>query len=176
MSILLELASFEQEDPEEIPTLHDAYSKFTKTILSIEEDNRTEVIQLKTRWKDPVVAADWANSLIAQVNFDIRQRVIADSIKSIEYLEQELQNTSIVQLKQSIYRLIESQIHTIMLAETRSDYTFRIIDPAIPADTDQFVRPKRLQIVLVSAVLGLGIFVVIFRDAIQRLKAQEGVK
>ena len=178
MPLLFAPDSFKQEDPEKIPTLHDANRKFTTTILSIEEENRTEVIQLKIHWKDPVIAADWANSLIDQVNFDIRQRVIADSNKSIEYLEQELADTSIVQLKQSIYRLIESQIHTIMLAETRSDYAFRIIDPAIPADIDQFVRPKRLQIVLVSAVFafGFGIFITIFRDFIHRLKAQEGVK
>ena len=178
MPVLFQPGSFEQEDPEKIPTLHDAYRKFTTTILSIEEDSRTEVIQLKILWKNPKVAADWANSLIDQVNFDIRQRMIADSNKSIDYLEQELLDTSIVQLKQSIYRLIESQIHTIMLAETRSDYAFRIIDPAIPADTDQFVRPKRLQMVLGSALLGLGfgIFITIFRDIIHRLKVQEGVE
>ena len=175
MPVLFEPAHFEQDDPEDIPTLHDAYVKFSKTILSIEEDRQTKVLRLKIHWTDPILAADWANSLITQVNFDIRQRVIADSNRSIEYLNRELLNTSIMQIKQSIYRLIESQTHTIMLAETLSDYAFRIIDPAVPADPDRFVRPKRRQIVLFSTVLGLGsgIFLVILRDSIRRLKYQE---
>ena len=176
MPVLFGSAHFERDDPEDIPTLHDAYLKFSKTILSIEEDRKTKVLRLKIHWTDPILAADWANSLITQVNFDIRQRVIADSNRSIQYLNRELLNTSIMQIKQSIYRLIESQTHAIMLAETRSDYAFRIIDPAVPADPDRFIRPKRRQIVFFSTVLGLGsgIFLVILRDSIRRLKSQEG--
>ena len=176
ISVLFDPEDFEKDDLLDIPTLQDAYRKFIRKVFSVDEDRQTEVIKLTIVWKDPGVAAEWANALIARINRKIRQNVIGDAQKSIEFLNQELAKTSILELRQSIYRLIEVQINSIMLAETRSDYAFKVIDPAVPADLDRYVRPKRLQIVLISTLLGFAIacFFAFFRDSIRRLKEAEG--
>ena len=61
----------------------------------------------------------------------------------------------VIELRQGIYRLIESQIEMVMLANVRDEYAFKILDPAVPAEPNQFIRPKRLMIVIVGFMLGL---------------------
>lgn len=170
MSILFNPDDFKKDDPLDIPSLQDAYKKFTRTVFSVNEDLRTKVIKLTVAWKDPDTTADWANMLVARINSQIRKNAIKEAQKSIDYLNRELTKTSILELRHSIYRLIEVQINSIMLAETRSDYVFKIIDWAVPSDPDQFARPNRRQIVLITTILGLGlgVFIAIFLDSIRR--------
>ena len=170
-------AAFDRDDPRDVPTLHDAYRKF-KRALVIEEKPKEQIIRVKIHWKDPVIAADWANSLISKLNTELRNLAIAESAKRIEYLNRELEKTSILPLQQSIYRLIEAQTHSIMIAETREDYAFKVIDPAVPADLDRFIRPRRQLMVLVSAMMGFAIasFTAIWRDYLRRLKDEDQVE
>ncbi len=164
--------AFERDDPEDIPTLYDAYRKFTNTVLLVEEKPLESVIQLTIHWKDPSIAADWANALVAKLNTKVREAAIAEAKKRIAYLDQELTKTSIIPIQQSIYRLIEAQIHVVMLAETQTDYAFKVIDPAAPADPDRFIRPRRRLIVMATTVFGLAIagFTAVWRDYLRRLR------
>ena len=171
MPVLFDKEDFAVRNPEKIPTLQDAYEEFSEDILDIREDIVEKTIRLRIYWKDPTAGADWANSLVAEINSHMRKDTIEETRKSIAYLEQVLPNTEIIQVQQAIYKLIQTQIHKGMLAETREDYAFKVIDPAVPADSDRFVRPRRVLIVLSASVLGLLIagFSVIWRDYIRRV-------
>lgn len=170
--------AFERDDPGDIPTLDDAYRKFRNTVLIVEEKPLESIFQLTIHWKDPSVAADWANALVAKLNTSIREAAIAEARKRIEYLDRELAKTSIIPIQQSIYRLIEAQIHVVMLAETQTDYAFKVIDPATPADPDRFIRPKRRLIVMAMTACGLAIagFAAVWRDYVRRLRELEQVE
>ena len=172
MPVLFDKEDFAVRNPEKIPTLQDAYEEFSEDILDIREDIVEKTIRLRIYWKDPTAGADWANSLVAEINSHMRKDTIEETRKSIAYLEQVLPNTEIIQVQQAIYKLIQTQIHKGMLAETREDYAFKVIDPAVPADSDRFVRPRRVLIVLSASVLGLLIagFSVIWRDYIRRVR------
>lgn len=171
MPVLFDEEDFAARNPEKIPTLQDAYEEFSEDILDIREDIVEKTIRLRIYWKDPTAGADWANSLVAEINSHMRKDTIEETRKSIAYLEQVLPNTEIIQVQQAIYKLIQTQIHKGMLAETREDYAFKVIDPAVPADSDRFVRPRRVLIVLSASVLGLLIagFSMIWRDYIRRV-------
>jgi hypothetical protein len=148
---------WESSDPEEIPTLADAFRFFDENVRFISKDNLTELVTLAIEWEDREEAARWANLLVERVNKRLRERAIAEAETSIEYLNGELAKTSVVQLQQAIYRLIEAQIQTVMLANVREHYAFKIIDPAVPPDADDEARPKKVQIVMVGTILG-GLF------------------
>ena len=60
-----------------------------------------------------------------------------------------------VGVQQAIYRLIEEQINTVMLANVREEYAFKVIDPAVVPDIDQYEWPKRALILVLGAGLGL---------------------
>lgn len=74
-------------------------------------------------------------------------RALEESTRSLEYLTRELQRTTSVEIHQAIYRLIEAQSKTSMLANVQRDYAFRFVDPAVVPDPDRFVRPRRALLV-----------------------------
>lgn len=173
MTVLFDREAFAAKEPEKIPTLQDAYEKFSKSILDVHESIIEDTIKLKIYWKDPTVSANWANSLVTEINSHMRKDTIKETQKSIAYLEKILPNTEIIQVQQAIYKLIQAQIHKSMLAETREDYAFKVIDPAVPADSDRFVRPRRLLIISLATILGLisGTLALVWRNHIRRISA-----
>ena len=79
----------------------------------------------------------------------------AEAQQSIDYLTDQLEKTQIVALEQVFYTLIEEQTKTIMLANSRPEYVFKTIDPAIVPE--QKSGPKRALICILGVLLG-GMF------------------
>jgi len=145
------------DDPDDVPTIADGVRYMDTKVRSVQEERRTGIVTLSIVWKDPVVAARWANLMVERANRDLRARAVRDAEASKAYLNAELGKTDVVELRQSIYRLLENQIKTIMLASVRPDYAFRIIDPAVPPDLDEKIRPKRTVMTVLGALAG-GVF------------------
>ena len=61
---------------------------FSTSNSVVDEDGKSGLITLSISWKDPEVAADWANDLVKQLNDQLRDQAIADSKKRVGYLEQ----------------------------------------------------------------------------------------
>jgi uncharacterized protein involved in exopolysaccharide biosynthesis len=141
-------------DSADWPTLVDAFEYFDN-IRSISRDRLTGLISLSIEWRDPVEAAEWANSLVARLNEEMRQRSITSTTASIGFLEKELATTSAVETRQAINRLIEAQINQRMLANVTLEYAFRVVDRAMPADPRKPVKPRKLSILLASILLGM---------------------
>lgn len=153
------------ESPEDVPTLADGVRMFDRTIRSVQEDRRTGIVKLSIVWTDREVAAHWANLLVQRVNRDLRQRAIEESQASINYLNAELAKTNVIELREAIYRLLENQLKSVMLANVREQYAFKVIDAAIAPDADDFVRPKRFAMMLLGAVFGgmFGLMIILWR-------------
>jgi uncharacterized protein involved in exopolysaccharide biosynthesis len=134
------------------PDIRDAVERFDKEIRRVGEDRKTGVITLIVDWKDPVEAAKWANMLAARINVQMRQRAIENADRSINYLRAELSTTKEVSLQQSISRLIESQMQTMMMARGNAEYAFRVVDEARVPKRRMF--PKRALISIGCAMIG----------------------
>lgn len=149
-----EANSWAEMDADDVPTEWDAFELFDTEIRRVsEEDNG--LVRLQIEWHDPAQAAAWANGLVANLNDLMRGKAIEEATTNIAYLQEEYQNTNIVELRAVVSRLIETQISNQMLARTRKEYSFKVIDPAVVPDADQYVRPNRLFIVLFGAFAGL---------------------
>jgi len=159
--------------PEEKPTLEDGYILFNENIRKIiEEDNG--LVTLSIEWTDRHQAALWANELIRRLNARLRKRTIDEANQTIVYLEKEAEKTRIVELQQAIYFMIESQINTRTLANVREDFVAKVISPAIAPDADRYFKPKRRQIIMTGAVIGVvsGIFLSFLLFAIKRIRSE----
>lgn len=143
------------EDPDDSPTISDAYSLFSDEIRNVNYDADTGLVTLRIEWSDRELAAIWANKLVFRLNEFLRRRDTEESERSIEFLNSELKKASMVGLQQGIYGLIEQQIETIMLANVRAEYAFRVLDAAVPADVDDEVWPRKIPIALFSLLSGL---------------------
>lgn len=165
-----ELRSPGSASAEGAPTLGDAYRRFERSILSVQDDEDTGLIRLQVEWRDPQAAAQWANELVARINDLMRTRAIDEAERSIEYLQKELTKTSILGIQDSIYRLIESHVSTIALARSRDGYALRVIDAASAPEPNEFIRPRRVLLLALGLVGGamLAFFVVLVRLVWQR--------
>lgn len=136
------------------PTEAKAYKYFDRRVRTVEQDRRTGLITLNVFWRDPEAAAVWANQLVARLNVEMQRRAIDVAQRSIEFLEAELAKTNVVETRNAINRIIETQINKRMLASVSDQFAFRVIDKAVAPDLDDRARPKRLLAVLVAAIFG----------------------
>ncbi len=163
---------FAQRMSGKIPSVLDVYEVFSEDVLSIYKDNKTGLMTLGVDWRDPVLAAHWANTLIARLNEHQRQAAIKEAQQSIDYLNQQLLKTSVVDMQQAIYRLIESQARVIMLANVKKEYVMQVIDPALAPE--KRVRPQRGLILVLGAMLSVmvGVFIVFLLHGLKSFRQQ----
>jgi len=163
------LAEFtpERGDP---PSLWLAVSQFIETVLTIRDDPIEGTTTVAMNWTDPAVAARWANEFVALANELIRARALEEATKNIEYLNEQIESTNVVEVQRVMYSLIEEETKTLMLANARSEYAFRIVDPAVAPEVRS--SPNRKLIVLSGGFLGLflGTILALAINLLRRIK------
>lgn len=159
--------------PEETPTLWRGVKYFIENIRTVEEDLTDGVIRIGIEWTDPIVAASWANGMIALVNDVIRKRDLAEAKRNMTYLNNEISRTSVVELQMVLYSLIEAEMKTIMLANSKGEYAFSVVDPAVAPELRSF--PNRALISIAGTIFGvfLALVVVLVRLVVRRQKQTE---
>ena len=141
---------------------------FNEKIRGVLDDKKTGLVTLTIQWKDPKVAAQWANLIVSRLNDSMRERALAEAQTNVAFLQHELESVSVVTLQQSIGRLLDSELQKLMIARGKREFAYRVIDRAqVPK---WHAKPKRAAIVVLSTVLGvvLSILVLIMRGAIIR--------
>ena len=150
-----------------VPTLEDGVKRFVDDVRVVSEDRRSGIITVTAEWFSPVLAADWANGLVEMANEKLRQQAIEKADRSEHFLLAELDKTTVVELRQGIYRLIEEQVNNAMLANVQPEYAFHVVDHAVPPDRK--IRPKRAVLTVIAAACGfvLGFVIVYVRRALR---------
>jgi len=150
---------WDEIDPEDVPTLEDAWKLFNKRVRRISEDRTTGLVVLSVEWEDPQEAARWANELVLRVNAMLREKAARESEKAIGYLREQLGKTSVVELREVVNRLIESEMKEIILANITEEYAFRVIDPAVVPEEP--FRPVVPLMIVLGAILGAILSVIL---------------
>ena len=152
------------------PSRQDAYIDFTGSVMGVSENNDSGIIAVTIKLADRVLAARWANDIVSMLNEEFRSRVSAEAQRSMEYLEEELEKASSVELRQVINRLIESQIQTITLTNVRKEFVFRVIDPAVVPDANRYVSPRPVLYAFIALLSGgfLGLCIAALRGALHK--------
>lgn len=140
--------------PDDVPTVNQAVRFFSEKVRRINVDQKAGTISLTVTWTDPRVAARWCGDYLKLADSMLRERALADASKSIEFLQLQLNEAQSVELRSSVAKLLESQLKTRMLATTRSEYAFSVIDPPAVADQDGFVAPKPVSMILAGIMAG----------------------
>ena len=103
------------------------------------------------------------NWLVKDVNSAVRSQDVSEAERSIEYLREQVTNTSLADLQAVFFDLIQSQTETVMLAEVRSEYVFKTVDPAVAPE--QKSKPSRALICIFGTAFGgfLAVAIVLIR-------------
>ena len=145
------------------PSALEAHKAFSWIFFGVSEDKQTGYVTVSIDHQSPVVAAQWVNWLIEDVNAAVKAQDVSEAEKSIEYLKQQVANTSLADLQAMFFELIQSQTETVMLAEVRPEYVFKTIDPAVVPEEKS--KPSRALICVLGTLLGgmLGVVIVLIR-------------
>jgi LPS O-antigen subunit length determinant protein (WzzB/FepE family) len=134
------------------PSKLQMYEKYKK-ILSISQDPKTSFVNLSIKSPSPKIARDWLNIIILNINESMREEDKYVASNSIDFLNENYNNTNLSEIREVISKLLQSQIQTQMLASANKDYIFKIIDS--PQVAEKKSSPKRLLISLAGILLGL---------------------
>lgn len=138
----------------------DSWTVFRRfvSLVSVLKDKRTQIVTLSVRWKDPNIAARWANSLVRHLNEEARVHAVAEADASLGYLAEQLQRTQVLGVREALYRLVESEQQRAMIASTRHELALRVLASAqVPRER---VFPKRKLLVIAGLIGGfiIGVF------------------
>lgn len=152
---------------DEPPDIRDGVRLFTEEVRYVTQDRETGLVTLAIEWPEPAIAAEWATEMAQKINERIRQRDMREFEAKLDYLNRQLAEASLVELRQAIARVIEDQINAMMLARSQPEYAFKIIDaPVIPKER---VSPQRTLIVIIGTFVGgvVAVLLALLRNAIR---------
>jgi uncharacterized protein involved in exopolysaccharide biosynthesis len=142
--------------------------------MRVDEDKKTGLTTIDVKWKDAAVAASWANRIVDLLNERMRARALAEGEANVEYLQKELATTTIVEVKQALARILETELQKVMVARGDKQYAFRVVDHA---DVPKWRSwPKRKVIVALGMLAGglAGFAAVLIRERFARRSDARG--
>lgn len=134
-------------------SLWDGYDKFSG-VLDVSTDDETSLTTVTVTWTDAKLAADWATKVVEMLNVEMRQKAVQESEAILKELESQLKRTSVLELQQSIYALMEVQMAKVASARVHPEYVFKVVDSAVVED-DQNIPYLQLILIIVSSFLGV---------------------
>jgi len=137
---------------EGVPTANDGYERFNKKIRRVEEDRRSGLVTLTIEWSNPEQSAQWASELVNRANALLRSTAIERSQKSLSFLQEQAKKSTEIEVRQAIFKLIDSELKREMFAQVNEDYAFKVIDP--PVVPEKKLRPKRSLFAILGFLIG----------------------
>lgn len=154
------------------PTLFEAYEAFRERLV-VDRDAKSSVITITFEYFSPHIAQQWLTLLVKDLNGYMRDIELKESQRSVEYLQTQIANTEVAELKNVFFQLIQEQLKKAMLAEVREEFVFKTIDVAIVPEKKS--KPSRAVICIIITMLGglFSLFLVHLRQALMGRKMIE---
>lgn len=151
------------------PSTQESHQAFLK-ILSVSQAQDSGLIKIGIEHLSPIFAQSLVELLIIELNNTIRDQDVFQAEKAIEYLTQQINETSIKELKTKFFEMIQSQTEIIMLAKASPQYFLKTIDH--PVISEQKIRPNRAIICILGTMLGLfmSIFLVLLKNYFSKIR------
>ena len=133
------------------PTSWELYEAFSKR-LSVSEDKKSGLTSVSIEYFSPIVAKNWVDLYVAAINEHMRQRKLSQVNSNIEYLQAQVEKTSIAEMREVFYQIIEEQVKNKMLAEASPEYAFVTVSPSMVPEEKS--KPKRALMCILGTLLG----------------------
>lgn len=148
------------------PTSWALFERFSG-MLSISQDKPSGLVSVSIEYFSPQIAKEWLDLYIAAINKHMQERQVAKVSNNISYLEAQIAKTSIAEMREVFYTIIEEQTKNKMVAEASPDYAFVAVSPSmIPEEKS---KPSRALICVLGTLLGgmLGVVIVLIRHYVR---------
>tara|TARA_B100000900_G_scaffold370996_1_gene349914 strand:- start:29474 stop:30403 length:930 start_codon:yes stop_codon:yes gene_type:complete len=130
----------------------DAYDKFTKKVAFNENQKKT-IITFNVFSLSPYAAKDMNIYILSKLDDFIRIKEVNESKRAINYLETEISNTQIPDVRDALSKMITQYMSKVVTSEQSDNYLFNVIEiPFVPNDK---YSPKR-------SIICIQIFIIFF--------------
>lgn len=154
----------EDDDTDELrpPSSWELFERFDD-MLSLSQDKQSGLVSVSIEYYSPVIAKEWLDLYIEAINGHMQARQVAKVSSNISYLEAQIAKTSIAEMREVFYTIIEEQTKNKMVAEASPDYAFVAVSPSMVPE--QKSKPSRAIICVLGTLLGgmLGVVIVLIR-------------
>ena len=133
------------------PSLQKAVRNF-RNISTVANDAKTGFVTLYIDSYSPNAAKEWVDWLVQDINEHMRIDEASRATKSLEYLNEQMSNTTISEIKYVLSELIKSETQIIMLSKSSPEYIFKTLDPAIAPEVK--LKPRRSIICIIITIAG----------------------
>ena len=120
--------------------------------LAVSEDKKSGLVSVSIEYYSPQIAKQWLDMYVSAVNAHMQQRQVEKVTSNISYLQAQIEKTSIAEMREVFYTIIEEQTKNKMVAEASPEYAFVAVSPSmVPEEKSQ---PKRALICILGTLLG----------------------
>lgn len=140
------------------PSMQEGYEAFTKR-FGTSQDKLTGVVTVSFEFVSPKLSQLWLSLYIKELNDLMRAQDIAEAQLAIKYINEQMDKTQLVEVKNLLFGLLEEHTKTLTMANARTDYVFKTIDPPFLPEVKS--GPFRSIIVLMAIVVHCFIFLIV---------------
>lgn len=133
------------------PSSWKLFQSFSKR-LSVSEDKKSGLVSVSIEYYSPLIAKQWVDMYVESINRFMQQRQVDKVTRNIAYLQEQIGKTSIAEMREVFYTIIEEQTKSKMLAEASPDYAFVAVSPSMVPE--QKSQPQRALICISGTLLG----------------------
>ena len=120
--------------------------------LVVSENKKSGLVSVSIEYYSPQIAKQWLDMYVAAINAHMQQRQMEKVTNNINYLQAQIENTSIAEMREVFYTIIAQQTKNKMLAEASPEYAFVAVSPSmVPEEKSQ---PERAFICIIGTLLG----------------------
>ena len=123
-----------------------------KNKLFLEFDPVTGLLSVSMTHYSPHIALEWLEMYIEAINLHMQTRQVEKLTRNIEYLQTEIAKTSIAEMQEVFYTVIEEQTKSKMLAQASPEYVFVVVSPAVLPERKS--RPNRALLCILITFFG----------------------
>lgn len=139
------------------PSSWELFLKFS-SILDVTKDKQTGFISVSIEFYSPLLSKEWLDLYVNAINGYMKEKKLIEVTRNIEYLQNEINKTSVSEMREVFYTIIEEQTKNKMLAAVNPEYAFKVVNPSmIPVEKS---KPNRSFICIMSTLFGLILSVV----------------
>ena len=152
------------------PSVLEVHELYLSEILQISHDRLTNFVTISISHKSPIFAKEFLELVITELNEISRNESINQSNQALDYLNAKYSSALDINMKDSVTRLIESQIQIQMFASIQDEFLLKMIDnPYIPEKKN---TPSRSVICILGTILGfiVSIIVLLIRKLLEKGK------
>ena len=144
-----------------IPSAQESYKIFQENHLIFIDNADTGFITIAVKHQSPFVAQKWTELIVTEINSYYRNKDKNEADKAINYLNYQLSNTNLAEIKQATTSILQEQIQKLTLIEANEYYVFDYIDRS--AIMESKIGPKRIIYLIYGFIFGIILsFLIIF--------------